>query len=86
MEALAKFIPANPENYGFGNAVMKRIKVCAACGSIESSVMRVCSKCKAQLPNENLFQAHQAKNRLCPACDTILKPHMAFCPHCGKKR
>ena len=85
MEALAKFIPANPESYGFGNEVMKQTKVCSACGSIEPAGRYVCSKCRARLPEKNLFQVHQARNQLCPVCDTILKPHMEFCPHCGKK-
>ena len=86
MEALVKFIPEKPENYGFGNEIMKQIKVCAVCGSIEPSNGYVCSKCHEKLPEKNLFEVHQAKNHLCPVCNTILKPYMAFCPHCGKKR
>jgi len=86
MEALAKFIPANPESYGFGNEIMKRTKVCSGCGNIESSERRVCRKCRARLPEKSLFEMHRDRNQLCSVCDTILKPYMEFCPQCGKKR
>ena len=85
MEALAKFIPEKPENYGFGNEVMKQTKVCFSCGSIEPAGRYICSKCRERLPAKNLFQLHQAQKTLCSVCDTIIAPYMEFCPHCGKK-
>ena len=85
MEALERFIPAKPENYGFGNEVMKQVKVCSSCGSIEPVGRYVCSKCRSRLPAKSLFQLHQSRNRLCALCDTIIAPYMEFCPHCGKK-
>lgn len=86
MEARSNRIADTAELYGFGTERMKRLKVCARCGSIAGSDYYVCRQCGARLPRQTLFQLYQRRHRLCPVCDTVLTDNMRYCPHCGARQ
>ena len=85
MEARSKVKRAVPERYGFGVAMMKRIKVCAHCGAVSPVTASVCCQCREQLPRLTLFQTYQRRQPACPICDTLLADYMRYCPHCGRQ-
>ena len=85
MEARNRIKRVSPERYGFGVAMMKRIKVCAQCGAISPAISNACKQCKAQLPRLTLFQHYQRKQPACPICDTLLADYMRYCPYCGRQ-
>ncbi len=76
---------ADPEEFGFGIGVMKRIKVCRQCGRDESAQRDICSVCGKTLPSETLFELYRKKHERCTICDTVLALYMKYCPHCGTK-
>ena len=85
MEARVNAKRAVPERYGFGVAMMKKIKICAHCGAISPVTASVCCRCAEQLPKLTLFQTYQRKQPACPICDTVLADYMRYCPCCGRQ-
>lgn len=83
MKVQIEFVPALPDQYGFGVEVMKRTKVCGQCGAAQDCSRYVCIRCGAKLPQQTLFHIYQQRHRLCAVCDTVLASRMKFCPHCG---
>ena len=71
------------EQYGFGPNVMKRSKVCARCGKMVGSSVKVCPACGEALPKETLFDAYKQRHRCCNQCETVLPPDANYCPNCG---
>ena len=85
MEARIQVKRASPERYGFGVAMMKRIKICAHCGAMSPHTAIICSQCSEHLPCLTLYQTYQRKQLTCPICDTLLADYMRYCPHCGQQ-
>ncbi len=75
--------PATGEEYGFGPAVMMRIKVCSHCGQTAAAAQHFCIGCGRRLPAGTLYQRYCSAHRCCPVCDTVLPDMAAYCPQCG---
>lgn len=73
------------EYYGFGPAVMKKLKVCGYCGTMAQSNQHFCNECGRRLPKTTLYHRYQEKHRCCPKCKVVLADNMQFCPQCGEK-
>ena len=71
--------------FGFGPEVMKRIRVCRACGCSCGITETYCKDCGAVLSRETLFDQYKARHLCCPICDTVVASSVVFCPECGKR-
>lgn len=83
MEKLRQVVSADPYEFGYGPRVMKEVKVCRRCGSMEAANKYICSRCEERLPSQTIFQLYQKKHKMCKVCDTVLASYMRYCPHCG---
>ena len=75
----------NMEHYGFGPSVMKKIRVCAHCGTPSQTESNFCVECGYRLPDKTLYDMYRERHKVCFVCDTILAQDMEFCPKCGTK-
>ncbi len=73
----------NMEYYGFGPAVMDKIKKCPKCGHAEPVENDFCRECGTSLPKATLLDFYKTMHRVCPKCDTVMGDGMLFCPQCG---
>ena len=73
----------NMDHFGFGPRAMKRIKVCAHCGSMASSDQWFCKECGKRLPRDTLFQLYKNCHKSCPVCETVVAASVHYCPQCG---
>lgn len=71
--------------FGFGPEVMKKIRVCRACGCSCGITETYCKDCCAILPKETLFDQYKARHLYCPVCDTVVAGTAVYCPECGKR-
>ena len=60
------------EQYGFGPAAMKKVKVCTQCGNPSPSDERFCRECGYRLPEKTLYDIYKERHVCCPNCDTVL--------------
>lgn len=70
------------EEYGFGPNIMKKIKVCSNCGSVNSSEFEICNICESILPQETLFQKYVSMHKMCSECGCIVRVEAKYCPQC----
>ncbi len=75
----------NMEYYGFGPSAMKKIRVCAHCGTPSRTGKNFCVECGRRLPEKTLYDLYRDRHRICSVCDTVLTAEMDFCPGCGTK-
>ena len=75
----------NMEYYGFGPAAMKKIVVCAHCGTPSPREQNFCMECGYRLPDKTLYDLYLERHKVCPVCGTVLTDGMDFCPQCGTK-
>ena len=73
------------EQYGFGPAAMKKVKVCTVCGNPSPSDQQFCTECGHRLPDKTLYDIYKERHVCCPNCDTVLSDEMGYCPQCGTK-
>lgn len=73
----------NMEHYGFGPAVMKKMKVCQNCGAVAWADQQFCKECGKRLPKVTLYQRYREKHRCCPVCENVVADTMQYCPQCG---
>lgn len=83
MENRRSVVLADPDEFGFGIKMMKKVKVCRHCGSMEPAGSYTCSRCGERLPVRTLFQIYQQMHGTCEVCDTVVSGYMNYCPHCG---
>ena len=74
------------EQYGFGPAAMKKVKVCTRCGQPSPVETQFCTECGYRLPDKTLYDIYKDKHKCCPNCDTVLADGMDYCPQCGTKQ
>ena len=75
----------NMEYYGFGPTAMKKIRVCAHCGTPAQTEKHFCVECGRRLPEKTLYDLYRERHEVCFICDTILTAEMDFCPKCGMR-
>lgn len=73
------------ERYGFGPNVMRRTKLCPACGTLVTDGAAQCPKCQKELPELTLFAWYAGQHSVCARCKTILSGDSRYCPQCGKR-
>lgn len=73
------------EHFGYGPNVMRKKKVCPACGRMVGAKIRTCPDCREQLSDETLFDQYKRQHMCCPDCDTVLAADSRYCPNCGKR-
>lgn len=54
------------EQYGFGPAAMKKVKVCTVCGNPSPSDQQFCTECGHRLPERKGTSAAPTVIRCCP--------------------
>ncbi len=75
----------NMAHYGFGPSAMKKVRVCAQCGSPASSEKNFCVECGHRLPDKTLYDLYLERHEQCSACGAVLAKEIEFCPKCGMK-
>lgn len=73
------------QHYGFGPEAMKKIKVCARCGTMSPASSHLCHECKAALSRNTLFQIYKSRHLFCKKCQTVVPDESKYCPSCGTK-
>jgi len=73
------------ERYGFGTGEMKKIKICASCGTKTSAWEEICPGCRSRLPEETLYEQYKKRHSYCSNCDTVVRDGTEYCPGCGRK-
>lgn len=72
------------EKCGYGPKVMKRMRVCPACGNISSEKHAVCPECGLRLLSKTLYDRYREQHLCCDRCGTVLTSDSRYCPHCGR--
>ena len=61
------------EQYGFGPAAMKKVKVCTVCGNPSPSDQQFCTECGHRLPDKTLYDIYydiyKERHVCCPIID-----------------
>ena len=71
------------ESYGFGPNVMKKMKVCPACGCLAKYTASYCPECGGVLP-DTLYERYRQQHTCCESCGEVLAQDARYCPACGK--
>lgn len=73
------------EHYGFGPNVMRRTKLCPACGRLVTDGSHSCPVCGRRLPALTLLAWYEQQHSTCAYCRTLLSSDAQYCPHCGRR-
>lgn len=73
------------EHYGFGPNVMRKTKLCPACGTLVTDGVAQCPKCREALPELTLFAWYAGQHSTCAYCRTLLSADAQYCPQCGRR-
>lgn len=73
------------ERYGFGPNVMRRTKLCLACGTLVTDGGEQCPNCRTELPELTLFAWYAGQHSTCAYCKTLLSSDAQYCPQCGRR-
>ena len=73
----------NMEFFGFGPEAMKKVKICAHCGTAATASRNCCALCGEKLPQETVFDYYLKMHRSCKKCGNVLQDNAVFCAHCG---
>ena len=76
---------ANMRLHGFGPEVMKRLKVCPHCGSMEDAAKNTCTHCGKRINGKTLFDLYRRMHPYCPLCGTVAPDGAGYCPKCGRE-
>lgn len=71
--------------FGFGTDAMKKLKVCALCGTVSHVKLTKCPACGTVLPKETLYTIYKARHKQCEHCHAVVANEATFCPACGRK-
>ncbi len=73
------------EQFGFGPNVMRKTRLCPACGTLVTDGTGQCPRCRKELPELTLFAWYAGQHSTCAYCQTLLSPDCQYCPHCGRR-